>query len=466
MQPHDPPRVRHSGDVAFSREAPGLDSSRANRRRLALGAALAIGGAVSGAWPGGAAAASTDQVFRSVADGFVTQAAPRAEHGRARTLRVQPAPVSRAYLRFRVGGLRGGVASATLRVFVTSGHARVQVRPVTRRWSERTLSFRTAPGVGPVVARGLAQPGWVSFELGSAVRPAGVVQLALVATSGSVSVASRETSSKPRLRLELAPLLLAAGDIGSCRSGGDEATAALLEGVPATIAALGDLAYPRGTAADFADCYDPSWGPYRDRTRPAAGNHDFATPGAEPYFAYWGTVAGLAGAGYYSYELGNWHVVVLNSNCRFVACTPGSAQETWLRADLSAHPARCTLAYFHHPLFSSTAGTATPAVQPLWQDLYDAGADVVLNGHAHNYQRFAPQTPLGAPDPQRGIREFVVGTGGNSHHLLGPALPNQENMDDTTYGVLRLLLREGGYDWEFVPQAGGVFTDSGTGTCH
>jgi hypothetical protein len=160
-----------------------------------------------------------------------------------------------------VGGLRGGAAAASLRVFVTSGRARVQVRPVARRFSERTLSFRTAPGVGPVVARGFARPGWVSFELGSSVRLAGVVQLALVTTRGSVSVASRETSSKPRLRLAIAPLLLAAGDIGSCRSGGDEATAALLEGVPATIAALGDLAYPRGTAEEFADCYNPSWGP-------------------------------------------------------------------------------------------------------------------------------------------------------------------------------------------------------------
>jgi acid phosphatase type 7 len=435
-------------------------------RALAAGLTGLLAAAVSGTCSPSASAALPQQVFTSVADGFVNAAAPQAQHGGARTLRVGPAPASRAYLRFRVGGLRGGAASASLRVFVTSGRGRVQVRLVPRRWSERTLSFRTAPGVGPVVARGFARPGWVSFELGSAVRPAGVVQLALVVTRGSVSIASRETRSKPRLRVAIAPLLLAAGDIGSCRSGGDEATAALLEGVPATIAALGDLAYPRGTAQEFADCYDPSWGPYRDRTRPAAGNHDFATPGAEPYFSYWGTLSGLAGAGYYSYELGSWHVVVLNSNCRFVACTPGSAQETWLRADLAAHRARCTLAYFHHPLFSSTAGTATPAVQPLWQDLYNAGADLVLNGHAHNYQRFAPQTPLGAPDPQRGIREFVVGTGGNSHHLVGPPLPNQEDVDDTIYGVLRLMLLEDGYDWEFVPQAGGIFTDAGAGACH
>ena len=428
-----------------------------------------IAAGVSGMWPTRAAAALPQQVFTSVADGSVTADAPSGEHGRARVLRLRAAPAGRAYLRFRVGSLRGGVASANLRVFVTSGQAAVQVRTVAgRRWNERTLSFRTAPPLGRVVARGSARPGWRSFDVSSAVDGPGVVQLALVATRGSVSVASRETQSKPRLRLGIAPLLLAAGDIGSCNSGGDEATAALLEGVPATIAALGDLAYPRGTAEDFAYCYDPSWGVYRDHTRPAAGNHDFATPWAAPYFAYWGTLAGLAGAGYYSYELGSWHIVVLNSNCRFDPCRPGSPQETWLRTDLAQHRAKCTLAYFHHPLFSSTRGTATPAVQPLWQDLYAAGADVVLNGHAHNYQRFAPQTPLGAADPRRGIREFVIGTGGNSHHLVGPPIANQQNMDDTTFGVLRLMLLDTGYTWEFEPQTngGGFFTDSGTGDCH
>jgi calcineurin-like phosphoesterase family protein len=428
-----------------------------------------IAAGVSGTLPARAAAALPQQVFTSVADGSVTAETPGGEQGRARVLRLRSVPAGRAYLRFRVGNLRGGVASAALRVFVTSGRAAVQVRTVAgRRWNERTLSFRTAPRPGRVVARGTVSPGWRSFDVSSAVAGPGVVQLALVATRGSVSVASRETQSKPRLTLGIAPLLLAAGDIGSCNSGGDEATAALLEGVPATIAALGDLAYPRGTAEDFAYCYDPSWGVFRDHTRPAAGNHDFATPWAAPYFAYWGTLAGLAGAGYYSYELGSWHIVVLNSNCRFVPCRPGSPQETWLRTDLAQHRAKCTLAYFHHPLFSSTRGTATPAVQPLWQDLYVAGADVVLNGHAHNYQRFAPQTPLGAVDPRRGIREFVVGTGGNSHHFLGPPIANQQNMDDTTFGVLRLMLLETGYTWEFEPQTngGGFFTDSGTGTCH
>jgi calcineurin-like phosphoesterase family protein len=438
-------------------------------RRLAAGAAAVLASAaVSGACPGLAVAAVPAQRFTPIADSFVSAGAPRTNYGRARSLDLGVRPRSRAYLRFRIGGLRGGVASARLRVFLT-GPARsiLQVRAIApRRWNERSLSYRTAPGVRRVIAAGSARTGWRSFDIGSLVQGPGIVELALVAERGTVSVASRETWARPTLHVETAPVLLAAGDIGSCSSGGDEATAALLEGLPATIAALGDLAYPKGSADDFAYCYDPSWGPFRSTTRPAAGNHDYATPGAAAYFDYWGAAAGARAAGYYSYELGSWHVVVLNSNCRFVACSRGSLQETWLRSDLALHRTRCTLAYFHHPLFSSTVGTATPAVQPLWQALYDAGADLVLNGHAHNYQRFAPQSPSGAADPARGIREFVVGTGGNSHHAAGLPIPNQETTNDTTFGVLRLTLPKTGYNWRFVPQSGGVFADSGAGVCH
>jgi hypothetical protein len=341
------------------------------------------------------------------------------------------------------------------------------VRAVARRpWNERSLSYRRAPGLRRVIATGRPRAGWTSFDVGSLVEGPGIVELALVAGRGTVSVASRETRRKPTLRVQTAPLLLAAGDISSCRSTGDEATAALLEGVPATVAALGDLAYPRGTTDEFTNCYGPSWGVFRSTTRPAAGNHDYATTGAAGYFDYWVAAAGARGAGYYSYELGSWHIVVLNSNCRFVGCSADSLQETWLRSDLALHSTQCTLAYFHHPLFSSTLGTATPAVQPLWQALYDAGADLVLSGHAHNYQRFAPQTPSGAADPARGIREFVVGTGGNSHHSAGLPIPNQETTNDTTFGVLRLMLLQTGYLWRFVPVSGGVFADAGAGACH
>jgi acid phosphatase type 7 len=438
-------------------------------RQLVAGAAAALlcAGA-GGAGTGPAATGPPVQSFAPLADSFVSASAPRANHGLARALEVSVRPHARAYLRFRVGGLRGGVVSARLRVFVV-GRPRgtVQVRAVARRrWTERSVSYRTAPKLRQVVASGSARGGWNTFEVGRLVRGPGLVELALVSERGSISIASRESRAKPTLRVETARLLLAAGDIGSCGSGGDEATAELLEGEPATIAALGDLAYPGGSADDFAYCYEPSWGRFRSTTRPAVGNHEYATPGAGGYFDYWGAAAGPREAGYYSYDLGSWHVVVLNSNCRFVPCEAGSPQETWLRSDLALHPARCTLAYFHHPLFSSTPGTATPAVQPLWQALYDRGADVVLSGHAHNYQRFAPQTPTGAANPETGIREFVVGTGGYGHHYTGLPIPNQQLADDTTLGVLRLTLLEAGYQWRFVPIRGGAFTDAGSGICH
>ncbi|MDQ3871591.1 MAG: alkaline phosphatase, partial [Chloroflexota bacterium] len=172
---------------------------------------------------------------------------------------------------------------------------------------------------------------------------------------------------------------------------------------------------------------------------------------------------------YYSYDLGTWHIVVLNTNanCKDVPCSTGSAQERWLRADLAAHPAACTLAYWHHPLFSSGPYPGSePEVRPLWQALYEHGAEAVLNGHAHKYERYAPQDPNGAVDAIRGIREFVVGTGGSELHPIETLARNVEAWDDNTHGVLQLTLRPTGYDWRFLPVAGRTFTDSGSGNCH
>jgi hypothetical protein len=264
-----------------------------------------------------------------------------------------------------------------------------------------------------------------------------------------------------------APVLIAAGDIASCLSSGDEATAALLDRLPGTVATLGDNAYENGTGADFAECYQPTWGRHKARTRPSAGNHDFHTPGAAGYFDYFGAAAGPRPKGYYSYDIGPWHLVVLNSNCDAVGgCGPGSLQGKWLRADLEAHRVRCTLAYWHHPRFSSGEHGDDTMVQPFWEVLYAHGADVVLSGHDHDYERFAPQTPGGAVDQQRGIREFVVGTGGGSRRVFRTIRRNSEVRDTKTFGVLRLDLRAGEYTWLFVPEAGKTFTDSGTGRCH
>ncbi|HEX2191798.1 MAG TPA: metallophosphoesterase [Acidimicrobiales bacterium] len=262
--------------------------------------------------------------------------------------------------------------------------------------------------------------------------------------------------------------MLAAGDIADCSSAGDEATAALLDARPAgVVATLGDNVYDSGTPREFAECYAPTWGRHKDRTRPAPGNHDYDTTHAAGYFGYFGAAAGDPTKGYYSYDLGAWHVIVLNSNCPSTSCEVGGSQERWLRTDLAASGASCTLAYWHHPPFSSgSTHGSDDAVAPLFRALYEAGAELVLAGHEHNYERFAPLAPSGKVDPARGIRTFVVGTGGRSLYGFGSPHPGSEARNRDAFGILALDLEAGGYRWEFVPQAGKTFTDSGSGTCH
>src|SRR5215216_4254770 len=268
------------------------------------------------------------------------------------------------------------------------------------------------------------------------------------------------------------PVLVGAGDIGSCRSLGDEATAGLLAGllagVDGTVATFGDNAYPRGTDADFAECYAPSWGQFKARTMPSPGNHEYETAGASGYFKYFGAAAGNPGEGYYSYELGSWHVISLNSDCSHLVggCRPGSPQEQWLKADLAAHSNTCTLAYWHHPRFSSGIHGDQPSVAPFWDNLYQAGADVVLNGHDHDYERFAPQNPSGQPDPAQGISEFVVGTGGAELKNIGRIKPNSEFQLEQKNGVLKMTLHPEGYDWQFVTAPNGEIADTGSASCH
>ena len=262
--------------------------------------------------------------------------------------------------------------------------------------------------------------------------------------------------------------LVAAGDIADCDVDGDEITARLLDSLPGTVAVLGDAAYERGSHEEFARCYEPTWGRHRGRTRPAVGNHEYGTPGAAGYFDYFGSAAGERGKGWYSYDVGAWHVIALNSNCAQAGgCQAGSEQERWLRSDLAAHPAKCTLAYMHHPRFSSgNLHGGSPGVEPLWRALHDYGAEVVLAGHDHDYERFAPQSPGGALDSKRGVRQFVVGTGGRSLRRFGPPKPNSEARGNTALGVLHLRLRDGSYDWRFVAEPGKPFRDSGSDRCH
>lgn len=257
-------------------------------------------------------------------------------------------------------------------------------------------------------------------------------------------------------------ILVGAGDIGRCDRMNDELTANLLDNIPGTVFTLGDNAYADGSLNDYHQCYGPSWGRFLERTRPAVGERDYNTPDAAGYFAYFGARAGDPDKGYYSYDLGAWHIVVLNSN---IKVSQGSPQEQWLRSDLAANAGRCILAYWHHPRFYSGGSNRKESLKPIWEALYEAGVAVVVNAHNKNYERFAPQTPTGEPDPERGIRQFIVGTGGASHASIGAIAPNSEVQDETSYGVLTLTLSPGQYAWEFIPAAGGSFTDSGTGHC-
>jgi hypothetical protein len=244
----------------------------------------------------------------------------------------------------------------------------------------------------------------------------------------------------------------------------------LMANHPDAVLALGDDQYEAATLPAFLASYDPSWGRLKSITFPVAGNHEYVTPGAAGYFAYFGDAAAPRSNGYYSFDVGDWHFIALNSNCSFVGgCNAGSPQEQWLLSDLAAHRNACTVAYWHFPRFTSGSNLNHPEMQAFWDDLYAEGADIVLNGHDHDYERFAPQAPNQQPDPQQGIREFIVGTGGRSHGNFVDIQPNSEVRDGKTFGVLRLTLRQDSYDWQFLPdtQSGnGKFADKGSDTCH
>ncbi len=274
------------------------------------------------------------------------------------------------------------------------------------------------------------------------------------------------------------PVIVAAGDI-SCGTGTapglpckDAETAALIAQVnPTAVILLGDNQYENGTLADYNTFYDPTWGAYKSITFPSAGNHEYNTSAAVGYYDYFngvGVQVGRAGdrsKGYYSFSIGSWHAVVLNSNCASIGgCAAGSPQEQWLRADLAANPAMCTVAYWHHPLFSSGGNNAS--MQAIWQALYDYNADLVLSGHVHSFERLGPQTATATLDNTRGIRSFVVGTGGKNLTTFGTPQANSELRNNTSLGILQLTLHSSSFDWQFVPIPGHTLADAGTASCH
>lgn len=255
--------------------------------------------------------------------------------------------------------------------------------------------------------------------------------------------------------------LVAAGDIASCWWGTDEMTARLLDRTGGVVLALGDNVYQDGTEAQFKNCYGPNWGRHLDRTRTVAGNHDDRTEGGGPFYAYFGGRAGTPGEGWYAWDLDGWRIIALNSEVDIEA---GSAQLAWLRRELAENGRRCTLVYMHRPRFSSGKHGPSARTFDAFRVMYEGGVDVLLGAHEHNYERFAPQDTAGRADP-RGVRQFVVGTGGAPSYPLREILPNSEVARAGVHGVLRMRLREDGYDWEFVPIARHRFTDAGTGTC-
>jgi hypothetical protein len=296
-----------------------------------------------------------------------------------------------------------------------------------------------------------------------------VVHLRLIALAAGVfALGCTDTPQQPNnpfepdmADAEVPAVLVGAGDIAGCPSNyKDEATARLLDGIAGTVFTLGDNVYEDGTATEFKNCYGSSWGRHLSRTRPAVGNHEYHTGGGKGYFGYFGTRAGPAGRGYYSYNLGKWHIVVLDSERNL------ADQATWLKADLGANPRRCTLAYWHQPYF--TSGDIAPAVKMknVFTILYNAGADVVVAGHNHIYERFAPQDPAGKANSVRGIRTFVVGTGGGPLLPMSAKTPNLQVRQNSAHGVLKFSLYSTWYKWEFIPVAGNTFRDSGTSNCH
>ena len=476
----------------------------------------------------GSAASFPSVTVTPVADAKVSEASPNLNYGSSPQLLVDGGadPDVESYLRFDVAGVRPPVQQATLRLWVQPTGSTVDgpvVRATGASWSETGVTWSTRPTAtsGDLDNTGkLTGSSWVEYNATAAVSGNGPVAFVLVPESNDGAVFdSRETANPPQLVITFgeetpsptptststptpsptptptptptatptpdrnARVVMAAGDnVCGASSGGSckqmQTSDLLVAANPDAVLLLGDVQYECGEASDFISFYDPSWGRVKSITRPSVGNHEYRTstvpgedcfrnpPNAQAYFDYFGAAAGQVGQGYYSFDLGAWHLIALNSNCSKVGgCGVGSPQWDWLQNDLAAHPNSCTMAYWHAPLYSS-GGRATTATKALYQALFDANADLVLTGHDHTYERFAPQNANTQVDNVRGIRQFVVGTGGRNLTSWGIPAANSEVKNNTTFGVLQLTLRPNAYDWQFVPIAGQSFTDGGSTACH
>ncbi|HEX8939309.1 MAG TPA: DNRLRE domain-containing protein [Candidatus Limnocylindrales bacterium] len=501
-----------------------VSGSRSRRVLLVLVGPTLAGTALLASLP--SAAAATSAALKPVADAYVSAGAPSTNYGAGTTLRIDGTPVVVSYLRFDLRALSGTVSSASLSLYANSssgiGYAVAGTNGAA--WTESAVTYATAPAAGSPVATSapFAAGTTATADVTTLVHAGGYVDLAVLARNGTaISLGSRESSHPPVLSVSVVgaspapsaaptaspvptptptiaptptaaptvtpaptptatvagdPVVVAAGDIAcdpASNTGApatcDQAATAqqMVDLHPTAVLTLGDSQYEDDTLAKFQAVFDPTWGRAKSLIKPTIGNHEYLTTNAAGYFAYFGAAAGDPTKGYYSYDLGAWHVVTLNSECSHIGgCGTGSAQETWLKADLAAHPAACTLATFHEPRWSSGEHGDATAMATIWNDLVAARVELVLSGHNHDYERFAPLDGSGAPSAT-GVAQFVVGTGGKNHYAFtsGP-LPGEVVRDQTSFGVLKLTLHPNSYDWQFLPAPGYSFTDSGSAACH
>jgi len=452
--------------------------TRVNRVVAAVGTAATVtaGVAVAATLSAPSAGAATS-TFTPVADTYVDSSHASTNYGTSVQLGVDNSETKRLFLKFDLSGVSGTVTSVKLRLHTDdvsgaeSNNGGTYKLMSNTTWSETAVTWNAQPAIDGATIGSLgavARNAWYEIDVTGKVPTSGILSIGGTSSSNNgADYDSRETGSlAPQLVVSTStttptptptpttpapggdPVLVGAGDIANSGSG-DSATAALINNLPsANVFTMGDNVYDSGTTSEFNTYYEPTWGAFKARTRPAPGNHDYNTSGATGYHGYFGALAGPSGRGYYSYDLGNWHLVSLNSE---VSMSVGSAQETWLRSDLAASTKPCTLAYWHQPLFTSGANHApNAATRPLFQALYDYNAEVVVTGHNHQYERFAPMNP----------------TGGAGAYSFGTIQPNSEARSTGTFGVIELTLHANSYDWQFVPEAGKTYSDSGTTACH
>lgn len=439
--------------------------------------------------------AVTTRTFTAIADSYVDELHPANNNGTQTTLQVEN--VSKhgleSYIKFTVTGISGTIQSAKLRVYLTSrsmsngpaGYA------TSNTWTETGITWNNRPArLGSALDNkgSITKDTWISYNVAPRITGNNTYSFVLVAdTTDQISFSSREGGHPPQLVISYIPItktptpigalstptqtplpnatsstgsvvMVGAGDISTCGNNNDEATAKLLDSIAGMVFTLGDNAYNSGTLTEYTNCYNPTWGRHITRTKPVPGNHDYETAGAAGYFQYFNNLLP-----YYAYDLGAWRIYALNSEINVSAT---GAQAVWLQADLAANPRLCVLAYWHRPRWSSGTTHGNSAdMQALWQILSSAGAELVLNGHEHNYERFTQLGASGSP-VTKGLREIVVGTGGESHYPFGTPLTTSQARNSSTFGVLKLTLNPSSYSWQFVPVAGSTFTDSGTTNCH